>query len=123
MGTCAVGNIYDTEYCCNSMTNSACSINNYQSTTCSVTFYVSNVCQACPTFCSNIGTCAIAATLQSCTPTCQANTVYYSGVSSCLSCDVSCQGCTQPFSNTNCLNCAYGYTMVGGSCTKCDITC
>lgn len=81
-----------------------------------------NTCQACPTFCSNINTCSLS-TSQGCSSICLSNTVYYNSLNSCLSCDVSCSECTAPFSNSFCLNCAKGFTYVGGNCIKCGAAC
>lgn len=116
---CNIGNLYQSKYCCSSLTQSCSSI--LVPTTCNPSYYNLNACRGCPTFCSGTSTCAISQQAP-CQAPCLSNQILIAGVG-CLQCDSSCQGCSQPMSNGACLSCAANYTLTKNLCQACDENC
>jgi hypothetical protein len=122
--SCIDDQMYQTEYCCQSLTNSTCQIHGLLPTLCNPAYYIDAACQSCPNFCSLTGIqasiCTTSSQSTNCNKSCDPGTVYSSDVSQCLTCDSSCQFCSQPFDSQYCTTCKDGYTWLQGICNRCS---
>jgi hypothetical protein len=118
--TCPNDNIYQTKYCCDSLTASNC-IYAFSPTLCSISYYNSKSCKGCPNFCS-MNTQICSSTQSTCQPSCNSNEVLVANVG-CLACDSSCASCTAPLDSSSCISCISGYLLVGNTCQQCNINC
>lgn len=122
--SCSEDNIYQTNYCCESLSNS-CQIKTFAPTTCNSAYFQDQACQACPNFCStSLNVCVgVGSANDQCQRNCSLGTVFSSDVGQCLSCDAACDECTQPFDSQYCSKCKDGYVYLQGKCNRCAPEC
>jgi len=117
--TCNLDNLYNSQSCCQSLTQSCSST--FVPNSCNPSYYNPQACKGCPSFCSSSPICS-SSQQSTCNSTCGQNEVAYPGVG-CLQCDQSCNGCNLPLDATKCITCAFGYTMVQSKCQICEGDC
>jgi hypothetical protein len=119
--------MYRTNYCCDSLPNPSCQLKGLAPSFCNSGYLIEGTCQACPTFCSLEGrlteTCSSNNGQNNCVEGCGPGTIYWAEVGECLSCDISCSECSQPFDGQYCTKCKEGYTWIAGKCNRCAPEC
>ena len=119
VNTCSLDNLYQSQFCCQSITQQCSSV--LLPTTCSPSYYDLQACKGCPNFCGKNNFCA-PSQQEACNMTCGTHEIHDKTLG-CLQCDKSCIRCTKPIDPIGCISCAKGYTFSQNRCQVCDASC